>query len=175
MDFNFNITYNRSMKDKTKTYKTCEIQVTPFDLIYKELDFMMFLSKNLYNTCLFTERQCFFEKRDCQDHVLKNKMKGFISNLSYEQVQIESNSVIYCDPPYMDTTCSQYKCVFDHDRFHRFALEHDAFVSEVSVPDGFRIVWSKKLYNKVSGKGNERRKELLLLPMKTKIMNSLEW
>ena len=101
-------------------------------------------------------------------------MKIIATNLSYDEVPIESNSVIYCDPPYMDTTCSQYKCVFDHDRFHRFALEHDAFVSEVSVPEGFRIVWSRELYSKVSETGYTTRKELLMLPKKTGYLNPLD-
>ena len=33
------------MRDKTRTLLTGEIQVTPFDPIYPELDQMMFLSK----------------------------------------------------------------------------------------------------------------------------------
>ena len=41
------------MKDKTKTLLTGEIQVTPFDPIFAELDHMMFSSKNLYNVCLY--------------------------------------------------------------------------------------------------------------------------
>ena len=64
------------MKDKTRTLLTGEIQVTPFDQSYNEIDRMMFLSKNLYNACLYVERQLFFQKRDSKD----SNLKGFISN-----------------------------------------------------------------------------------------------
>ena len=80
------------MKDKTKTLLTGEIQVTPFDPIFIELDHMMFLSKNLYNVCIYTQRQLFFDKRDCKDPVLKSKMKGFISNFELsKKLQDENN------------------------------------------------------------------------------------
>ena len=80
------------MKDKTKTLLTGEIQVTPFDPIFIELDHMMFLSKNLYNVCIYTQRQFFFDKRDCKDPVLKSKMKGFISNFELsKKLQDENN------------------------------------------------------------------------------------
>lgn len=64
------------MKDKTKTLLTGEIQVTPFDSSYNELDRMLFLSKNLYNACLYIERQIFFQKRDSKD----SRLKGFLTN-----------------------------------------------------------------------------------------------
>lgn len=95
------------MKDKTKTLKTCEIQVTPFDSIYKELDYMLFLSKNLYNTCLFEERQLFFEKRDCQDPILKDKLKGFISNFDLSKQLQDADNPDYRALP---ATVSQQVC-----------------------------------------------------------------
>lgn len=76
------------MKDKTKTLLTGEIQVTPFDSSYNELDRMLFLSKNLYNTCLYIERQIFFEKRDSKD----SRLKGFLTNFELsEKLQDEDN------------------------------------------------------------------------------------
>lgn len=77
------------MKDKTKTLLTGEIQVTPFDSSYNELDRMMFLSKNLYNACLYIERQKFFEKRDSKD----SNLKGFLTNFELsKQLQDTNNS-----------------------------------------------------------------------------------
>lgn len=76
------------MKDKTKTLLTGEIQVTPFDSSYNELDKMLFLSKNLYNACLYTERQKFFEKRDSKD----SSLKGFLTNFELsKKLQDENN------------------------------------------------------------------------------------
>ena len=43
------------MKDKRRTLLSAEIQVTPFDESYNEIDQMLFLSKNLYNACLYIE------------------------------------------------------------------------------------------------------------------------
>ena len=76
------------MKDKTKTLLTGEIQVTPFDSSYNELDRMMFLSKNLFNACLYIERQIFFQKRDSKD----SSLKGFLTNFELsKKLQDEDN------------------------------------------------------------------------------------
>ena len=76
------------MKDKTKTLLTGEIQVTHFDSSYNELDRMLFLSKNLYNTCLYIERQIFFQKRDSKD----SRLKGFLTNFELsKKLQDEDN------------------------------------------------------------------------------------
>lgn len=76
------------MKNKTKSLLTGEIQVTPFNSIYNELDRIMFLSKNLYNTCLYIERQKFFEKRDSKD----SSLKGFLTHFELsKKLQDEDN------------------------------------------------------------------------------------
>ena len=76
------------MKDKTRTLLTGEIQVTPFDESYNEIDHMLFLSKNLYNACLYVERQLFFQKRDSND----SNLKGFIDNfILSKQLQDQNN------------------------------------------------------------------------------------
>jgi len=79
------------MKDKTKTLLIGEIQVTPFDSSYNELDRMMFLSKNLYNTCLYVERQIFFQKRDSKD----SNLKGFIGNFELSKQLQDANNPDY--------------------------------------------------------------------------------
>lgn len=79
------------MKDKTKTLLIGEIQVTPFDSSYNELDKMMFLSKNLYNTCLYIERQIFFQKRDSNN----SNLKGFIGNFELSKQLQDANNPDY--------------------------------------------------------------------------------
>lgn len=79
------------MKDKTKTLLTGEIQVTPFDSSYNELDRMLFLSKNLYNACLYEERQMFFQKRNSND----SNLKGFISNFELSKQLQDTNNPDY--------------------------------------------------------------------------------
>ena len=57
------------------------------------------------------------------------------SSLSYEQVAIGPNSVIYCDIPYRGTV--EYDGGFDHDAFYDWAATHSepVFISEYNVPD----------------------------------------
>ena len=61
-------------------YLTRTIQIHEHHSSYKELDDLLFLSKNLYNVCLYEERQLFFKKRDCKEPLEKEKLKSFIAN-----------------------------------------------------------------------------------------------
>ena len=61
-------------------YLTRTIQIHEHHSSYKELDDLLFLSKNLYNVCLYEERQLFFKKRDCKEHLEKEKLKSFITD-----------------------------------------------------------------------------------------------
>ena len=83
------------MKDKNKEIYARKIQVKRGSQIEKELDYNMFLSKNLYNTCIYTQRNHFFTKRDCQDLKLKSKMKSFISKNELIKMLQDSNQVDY--------------------------------------------------------------------------------
>lgn len=69
-----------------------------------------------------------------------NEMIEF-SSLSYQDVAIPDNSVIYCDIPYKDTgTYTSGK--FDYDEFYRYAMnsEHPIFISEYDMPTDFICV-----------------------------------
>lgn len=59
-----------------------------------------------------------------------------LSSLSYDQVEIKPNSVIYCDIPYKGT--ADYGNSFDHDKFFDWAhaQENPVFISEYKVNDG---------------------------------------
>ena len=81
------------MKDKNFILYTRKIQIKRTDQAYKELDLMMFLSKNLYNTCLYRERQIFFAKRDCQDLEEQKKLKSYLTNSELiKQLQDENQT-----------------------------------------------------------------------------------
>lgn len=67
---------------------------------------------------------------------------------SYDSTYLPSNSIIYCDPPYKNTT--KYKDSFDHDKFYDWCREkhkegHQVFVSEYWMPDDFKCVWQKEV------------------------------
>lgn len=56
-----------------------------------------------------------------------------IENKSYLKLEIPNNSIIYCDPPYQNTT--KYSSTFNHEIFWDWArgkrIEgHQVFVSE---------------------------------------------
>lgn len=65
----------------------------------------------------------------------------------YWRMSVPSNSLIYCDPPYADTT--GYKTGdFDHELFWQWvrnmtSLGHTVFVSEYTAPDDFYPMWEK--------------------------------
>ena len=60
---------------------------------------------------------------------------------SYEELRIPENFVVYCDPPYSNS--SGYRAGgFDHDKFYKWCLEQPGYVyiSEYSMPDEFTLV-----------------------------------
>ena len=63
-------------------------------------------------------------------------------NLSYEQVKIPENSVVYCDIPYRNT--DKYISQFDHEKFCLWAKSQPftVYISEYSMPDGFHEIAS---------------------------------
>lgn len=67
------------------------------------------------------------------------------TNQHYMDVEIPDNSIVYCDPPYANTT--KYKTNFDHNLFWDWVREtsvnHTVYVSEYTAPDDFQCVWSK--------------------------------
>lgn len=72
---------------------------------------------------------------------------------SYQELKIPENSIIYCDPPYKDTT--KYKDAFDHEPFYEWCRQrrkegHQVFVSEYQMPDDFVCVWSKEVNNSLT-------------------------
>lgn len=67
-----------------------------------------------------------------------------ITNVSYDEVPLQSNAVIYCDIPYKNTKkyCHNQ---FDYDKFYEWCKgKKNLFVSEYSMPLEFIEVWSKK-------------------------------
>lgn len=70
------------------------------------------------------------------------------TNHSYADMSIPSNSIIYCDPPYMGV--KKYAYSVDHEKFwawcrERAAEGHDVFISEYNAPDDFVCVWEREV------------------------------
>tara|TARA_R110002153_G_scaffold120665_2_gene265946 strand:+ start:101 stop:826 length:726 start_codon:yes stop_codon:yes gene_type:complete len=75
---------------------------------------------------------------------------------SYDELTIPHDSIIYCDPPYRNTT--QYKDSFDSDHFFewcrsRVRLGDSVFISEYTAPEDFVCVWSQDIKSSLSANG----------------------
>ena len=94
--------------------------------------------------------------RDYVNEAYKNavkqspKLQGIkLIHSDYTELQIPPNSLIYCDPPYANTT--KYAIgAFDHDKFFEWCRSmeqkgHIVFVSEYQAPDDFECVYGKKI------------------------------
>lgn len=61
----------------------------------------------------------------------------------YRELKIPDNSIIYCDPPYMNTV--KYRDKFDSDVFWQWCRDksqngHELFVSEYNAPEDFECI-----------------------------------
>jgi DNA adenine methylase len=82
----------------------------------------------------------------------------------YKELEYPENSIIYCDPPYANTT--KYEEVdFDIDEFWAWAREmsrsHSMYVSSYEAPRDFEIVTEIETYCIVPGKSNKKTTERL--------------
>ena len=75
------------------------------------------------------------------------KENTYFKNLDYRNVEIENGSVVYCDPPYANTTGYSNSNSFNHDEFWDYmrflSKENIVFVSELRAPDDFVAIWQK--------------------------------
>ena len=114
--------------------------------------------------------------RDYQQEAINNILKQLpelvgvkFLHKSYEELEIPSNSVVYCDPPYKDTT--GYKDSVDYEHFYEWLRQLSrngvkVFVSEYSMPSDFKEVWrmetkSSLSANGLSGTGSKKSVEKL--------------
>ena len=89
--------------------------------------------------------------RDYQAEAIDNinaqleHLKGVVFTASsYDCMDIPLNSIIYCDPPYENST--SYKNKFDHAHFWEWVRTkskdgHRVFVSEYNAPSDFICIW----------------------------------
>jgi len=96
------------------------------------------------------------KKRDYVSEAYKNAVKQSpnlkhikITNLSYDEVELQPNSIIYNDIPYRDTT--KYSTGgFDYDKFYQWCVDkhnegHKVFISEYYLPPPFYTIWEKEV------------------------------
>jgi DNA adenine methylase len=82
------------------------------------------------------------------------KLQGVkLIHADYKNLQIPDNSIIYCDPPYANTT--KYKTNFNHNDFWEWCRKkvkegHKVFVSEYNAPDDFICIWQKEIVSSLT-------------------------
>lgn len=93
-------------------------------------------------------------KRNYYDEAVRNVLNQVESIksvkyvcLDYKSIKNPKDAVIYCDPPYANST--KYKDDFDHTRFWNWIrnISHDNYVlvSEYVAPDDFISIWDIEL------------------------------
>ena len=101
--------------------------------------------------------------RNYQEEAIRNvikqskKMRNVVfSNCCYKKLNIPDKSIVYCDPPYSNTT--RYADDFDSNQFWQWARNiskqgHKVFVSEYNAPEDFLCLWEKQLSSSLSANG----------------------
>ena len=79
---------------------------------------------------------------------------------NYFELRIPPGSLVYCDPPYAQTT--RYSQQFNHSMFWQWcrvkAKEgHTLFVSEYSAPGDFTCVWEKEIVSSLTKNTGSKR------------------
>jgi len=111
--------------------------------------------------------------RDYVDEAYRNAAEQFpkLSGVTfiksdYKNLIIPDNSLIYCDPPYANTTGYRDRG-FDHKEFWEWCRTmakngHTIFVSEYSAPEDFKCVWEKPVTSSLTkDTGSKRNVERL--------------
>jgi DNA adenine methylase len=95
------------------------------------------------------------------------KIKGvdFICT-DYRELVIPPKSLIYCDPPYENTT--KYKNTFNHDNFWEWCRDkgkegHIVFISEYNAPKDFICLWKKEVSTTLSKQKGKKDVEKLFI------------
>lgn len=110
--------------------------------------------------------------RNAQKQSPKIKHITFTSK-SYDEVELQQNSIIYCDIPYKGST--KYKTGdFDYDKFYDWCVDkynegHQVFISEYYMPeDRFQCVWQKEVNSSLTKDTGSKKNTEKLWIVKTK-------
>lgn len=145
--------YNRIRANK-KDYEPWLVGWVGFNCSYSGKYFGGYAGK--VKTKIGTERNYQAEARKNIDKQ-KPKLKGVVfTNKKYTELEIPNNSIIYCDPPYRNTT--KYNTEFNHNLFWDWVREkskqgNKVYVSEYTAPNDFVCVWEKEAKSSLSANG----------------------
>lgn len=154
---------NREMWDKGKEY--AKNNIMPNDMTLMEIGAIGFFSsysaggypRGYVNNS--KERNYYKEKYDNLKKQAPN-LKGIVFKAQkYNELKSVKNAVIYCDPPYQNTTSYSYKKdKMDYENFWNWVREiskdNHVFVSEQNAPDDFTCIWEQEV-NRQTSKNNK--------------------
>ena len=110
---------------------------------------------------------------------IKDEVKGVISNIKKQAPNLKNinfncldyslctpynlrrRTLIYCDPPYRDTTKYSGTKHFNYEKFYNWCRTmadagHIVLISEYNMPEGFECIWEKEIKCMVDRNGNNR-------------------
>jgi DNA adenine methylase len=97
------------------------------------------------------ERKRYYDKLNSNPII----QKTVFNCCEYQQYSTVKGKLIYCDPPYANTT--KYHCGFDSVAFwdwvRLMSKDNVVFVSEYTAPEDFICVAEKQKYSSLNGKG----------------------
>jgi DNA adenine methylase len=103
--------------------------------------------------------------RDYQDEAIRNVTKQAkllqgveFSCADYSDLYIPKNSIVYCDPPYKNTTGYDGAGQIDYHEFWQWVRWNHiggarVFVSEYDAPEDFVCIWEKRVKSSLSANG----------------------
>lgn len=114
---------------------------------------------------------------------IKDETKGVINNIKKQALNLKDinfncldyslctpynlhrRTLIYCDPPYKDTTKYSGTKLFDYDKFYNWCkmmsnAGHIMIVSEYDMPKEFTCIWQKEIKCMVDKNGNNRTERI---------------
>jgi len=112
------------------------------------------------------------KQRNYQKQMSNNILKQYeniknvvLHNVEYNDLIIPENSVIYCDPPYANTT--KYSDKFDSNDFWQWCRgkineKHKMYISEYNAPDDFVCIWSKDINSNLGGTSKKATEKLFM-------------
>jgi DNA adenine methylase len=102
------------------------------------------------------ERKKYYDSLHDNDTFHRTKL----SHNDYTKYMNMSGKLIYCDPPYANTT--EYHSAFDSNLFwdsmRKLSKKNYVFISEYSAPSDFVCITQHKKYNSLSGRGATRKR-----------------
>ena len=94
------------------------------------------------------------------------KLQNIIfKNMDYRNLDIPTNSLIYADPPYANTT--KYSNKFDHEQFWNWCREKSKtnilFISEYNAPQDFKCIFEKEITSTLNKNKKDPKIEKLFI------------